>query len=307
MKIRLAVLLSIVISLTAIAAETLPASPAPPAPPASAAAPASKPTLDQAALEKLGWHLASQAYTFRKITLLETLDTLSSLGVRYIEIYPGQQFSPETKDTKFDHNVSSELFDQFVAKCKATNITPVNYGVVGLPNDEAECRKVFDFAKKLGLQTIVSEPRADALELIDKLAIEYQINVAIHNHPQPSIYWNPDAVLKACEGRSARIGACADVGHWARSGLVPAECLKKLEGHVISFHLKDIDDKKEDVVWGSGKVDMAAVLAEAKRQGIHPVMSIEYERTEGAELVANVTKCIEYFNSQIIELSKGTP
>jgi sugar phosphate isomerase/epimerase len=292
MMIRLALLLSIVMSLTARGAE----------PPA---APAAKPVIDQAALDKLGWHLASQAYTFRKITLLETLDTLNALGVRYIEIYPGQKFSPEKKDVKFNHDAPPEMVEEFLAKCKATNITPVNYGVVGLPNDEAQSRKVFDFAKKLGLQTIVSEPRADAIELIDKLANEYQINVAIHNHPQPSLYWNPDAVLKVCEGRSPRIGACADVGHWARSGLVPAECLKKLEGKIISFHLKDIDDKKEDVVWGSGKCDFPALLAETKRQGIHPVMAIEYESSEGAELVANVSKCIEYLNTQVQQLAKG--
>ena len=36
--------------------------------------------------------------------------------------------------------------------------------------------------------------------------------------------------MKVCEGRSDRIGACADIGHWYRSGLVPVECLKKLQG-----------------------------------------------------------------------------
>ena len=41
-------------------------------------------------------------------------------------------------------------------------ITLVNYGVVGLPNNEAECRKVFDFAKEMGIETIVSEPPEDA-------------------------------------------------------------------------------------------------------------------------------------------------
>jgi len=267
--------------------------------------PDAKPALDQASFDKLGWHLSCQAYTFRKLSLFETLDVLKRLGVHYVELYPGQTFSPDNAE-KFNHSSTPAMVEQFLAKCKETNVTPVAYGVVDLPKEEAESRKVFDFAKKIGLQTITSEPHPDALEIVDKLANEYQINVAIHNHPKPSRYWDPETVLKAVQGRSERIGACADIGHWARSELVPAECLKKLEGHVISFHLKDIDEKKEDVIWGNGKVGFADVLAEAKRQGIHPIMSIEYERTEGEELINNVAKSIEYLNAQVIQLAKGS-
>ena len=99
----------------------------------------------------------------------------------------------------------------------------------------------FDFAKDMGIETIVSEPAEDAFDAIDKLCDEYGINVAIHNHPKPSHYWNPETVLKVCKGRSKRIGACADTGHWMRSGLNPVECLKKLEGRIISFHFKDLN------------------------------------------------------------------
>jgi sugar phosphate isomerase/epimerase len=41
-------------------------------------------------------------------------------------------------------------------------------------------------------------------------------------------------------GRGKRIGACCDTGHWVRSGLHPVECLKKLEGRILGFHLKDV-------------------------------------------------------------------
>ena len=105
----------------------------------------------------------------------------------------------------------------------------------------------------MGIKTLVSEPAEDAFDTLDKLCEEYGINVAIHNHPKPSIYWDPDTVLKVCKGRSKRIGACADTGHWARSGFDPIECIKKLEGRIISFHLKDLNKKAadaHDVPWG---------------------------------------------------------
>ncbi len=79
---------------------------------------------------------------------------------------------------------------------------------------------------------------------------ENQMNMAIHNHPKPSLYWDCEITAKAIEPFDKRIGACADIGHWARSGKVPAECLKRLEGRIIELHVKDIDDQKEDVVVG---------------------------------------------------------
>jgi len=60
----------------------------------------------------------------------------------------------------------------------------VNYGVVGLPNDEASCRKVFEFAKKMGLRAVTAEPEPAAMDLIEKLVKEYDIGMAIHNHPK---------------------------------------------------------------------------------------------------------------------------
>jgi sugar phosphate isomerase/epimerase len=269
-----------------------------------------KPKLNNEALDKLGWRLGSQAYTWRSLSLFETLDVLNALGIKYVELYPGQHVSPQHDQMKFNHDSPAEVIDQVMAKCKSAGVTPVNYGVVNLPNDEAQQRKVFEFARKLGLETIVSEPPADAFDIIDKLANEYQIKVAIHDHPKPSHYWNPEAVLKACEGRSKMIGACADIGHWWRSGLVPVDCLKKLEGRIISFHFKDITEvepgKKEDVPWGTGKSDIAGVMAEMKRQGLanKPLIAIEYETGSGPELIANVSKSIEYFSDVATELAK---
>jgi len=254
-------------------------------------------------MEKLGWRLGSQAYTFRKLSLFETIDLLSAMGIRYIEMYPGQRYSPEKADVKADHNMPDELVEQLIAKLKEKNVTPVLYGVVPLPNDEAKSRKVFEFAKKMKLEGIVSEPPLDAIALIDKLAGEYGIKVAIHDHPKPSLYWDCKTVLEATKD-AQHVGACADIGHWRRSGLEPAECVKMLKGKIISSHLKDIDEKKEDVPWGTGTVGVRAVLEELHRQQAKNIIfSIEYEKGEGDELIANVAKSVEFFNQVVSELA----
>lgn len=262
---------------------------------------------DIAASKKLGWRLGTQAYTFRDRSLFETIDTAKSLGLRYVEAYPGQKMSPEDA-TKFNHDASPQQRAAVKQKLKDVGVVIWQYGVVDLPKDEAGSRKVFDFAKEMDVKTIVSEPNPDAMDTIEKLVKEYDIAVAIHNHPQPSRYWNPDTVLATIEGRDARIGACADTGHWTRSGIKPVDAMKKLEGRIKSFHFKDLGEfgKKEahDVPWGTGVSDARAVLEEAKRQGFKGLIAIEYEHGKGPELVANVRKCVEWFDRTAKELAE---
>ncbi len=246
-----------------------------------------------------GWHLGSQAYTFNRFTFFEAIDKVASLGLDWIEAYPGQKLSSENPDITTGYTMPAEFRSKVREKLARAGVRLVNYGVVALPNDESECRKVFDFAKDMGIETIVSEPPEEAFGLIDKLCQEYKINVAIHNHPKPSKYWNPDKVLEVCKGTSKRIGACGDTGHWMRSGVNPIEALKKLEGRIISMHLKDLNEfgvvEAHDVPWGTGLADIKAVLTELDRQQFKGVFSIEYEYNWDNS-VPDIRQCVAYFN-----------
>ena len=270
----------------------------------------SRPAVDSAGSPQAdiydGWRLSLQCWTFNKMTFYEAVDKAASLGLAYVEAYPGQKLSKEKPSVKLVHPMSPEIMNEVKQKLAQAGVKLVNYGVVELPNDEAKCRKVFDFAKEMGIETIVSEPPEEAFAMIDKLCEEYKINVAIHNHPKPNHYWNPDTVLKVCEGRSGRIGACIDTGHWMRSGINPLEAIKKLKGRIISAHFKDLSefDNKDavDVVWGTGKGDVNAMLAELDRQKFKGVFSIEYEKYS-ENLTTEVQKCVESFNKVAAELS----
>lgn len=246
-----------------------------------------------------GWHLGSQAYTFRLFTFYEAAEKVASAGMDWIEAYPGQRLSPENPDLRMNHDLPSDLREEVKKMLEETGVKVINYGVVGLPNDEEKCRQVFDFARDMGIETIVSEPPEEAFELIDRLCGEYQINVAIHNHPEPSDYWDPNTVLKVCEGRSRRIGACGDTGHWMRSGVNPIEALKLLEGRIISMHVKDLNEfgirEAHDVPWGTGKGDIQGVLEELHRQQYRGTFSIEYEHNWENSL-PEVRQCVQYFN-----------
>ena len=250
--------------------------------------------------EKIGWRLGCQAYSFNRFTFEEAIEKTASLGLHCVEMYPGQKLSAEKPDQKTDASMSAGIRKRVKRGLKDAGVELVNFGVCPLPNDEDACRKTFDFAQDMGIETLVSEPAFEALDVIEKLCDEYEINLAIHNHPEPSIYWNYETVLKQCKGRSKRIGACADTGHWMRSGINPLEAIKALEGRIISFHLKDLNkygrQGAHDVPWGTGEADVKALLTEIHRQKLEAVFSIEYEHN-WLESLPEIAESVAYFDS----------
>jgi sugar phosphate isomerase/epimerase len=232
-----------------------------------------------------GFAIGCQAYTFNRFSVFEAIEKTDQAGGRVIEFYPGQKLSKEEPDIKWDHNASEEVIQKVKAKLARHNVRAVNYGVVGIPNDEAEARKIFEFAKKLGLYGITTES-VDSIDTFEKLVKEYDICVGFHDHPkQPNNpnykMWDPNYVLSVVKDRDPRIGSCADTGHWLTSGVDPVEALKILNGRIISSHLKDRNVLGEaghhDVPYGTGVGKIAQALDELKRQGFKGNLSIEYE------------------------------
>jgi len=255
--------------------------------------------------EKLGWRLGCQAYSFRKFSFFEAIRKNASLGLRYIEAYPGQWLSKQQPGVRMNAGLGEAVRRDVKARLEGAGVQLVNYGVCRLTNDEAQSRATFDFAKEMGVETLVSEPPKDAFDTLEKLCDEYEINLAIHNHPQPSIYWDYRTVLAVCKGRSRRIGACCDTGHWMRSGIQPLVALKALEGRIISFHLKDLKEfgkpRTHDVPWGTGRGKIREILLEMHRQKFRGVFSIEYERSTPS-LLPNMAHCAGYFDAVAAEL-----
>ena len=262
---------------------------------------------DDAAAERLGLRLSVQAWTFRDRTTFEAIDTAHALGLRYIELYPGQKMRPDGT-AKVDVGMKAEDLKALTTKLADAKIKVVNFGVVGMANDEKKLTALFDFGKSLGIETFTCEPDADAWKLVDTMCAKYGINAACHNHPQPSHYWSPETVVAAVKDLK-HCGACADTGHWPRSGIEPVQGLKALNGRVLTLHFKDIapaDKTGIDQPWGTGKGNARGQLEELLRQGFRGALSIEYETGSGKELEANVQKCITWFDNTCKELEAKT-
>ena len=148
-------------------------------------------TPDKSGAKKLGFKLILQSWTTHG-TVEKSIDYAKQLGLHGIEIYPGQDLGGKTGG-KWGPEMTAAQIKEMLAYAKADHVKIMDTGVIGIPNNEEQARKLFEWAKKLGITEIVSEPDPKALPMIDKLAGEYGIKVAIHDHPKgSSIYWNPD-------------------------------------------------------------------------------------------------------------------
>ena len=250
--------------------------------------------------KKLQWRLGPAAWSFRFFSFFESVDKTRALELDYIEAFEGQRISKDSPK-KLSRDLPNETIQQIRrklddAKVKLTGI------YMSVPGDEAGCRKVFEFARKLGAGTIISEPDPKDLDNIEKFCDEYGINLALHNHPEgKSKYWHPREIIKACEGRSKRIGACADLGHWQRSGIKPAEGIRMLGKRIVSFHVKDLNEfgtlEAHDVPWGTGGGELEETFEEIRRQGIEPVIfGIEYEYN-WKNSMPEMAECVKFFRT----------
>lgn len=263
------------------------------------------------AQEKLGWRIGIEAYTFHKYTFFEAIEKTAALGLPYIGGLSFMQQVSKDIPKNFDQHLTDDELRQIRLKLADAGVRMLTYYAQTIPNDEAACRKLFEFGRKMGFETFMCEPKSGQLDLLDKLANEFGINVAIHNHG-PNISpdnWRPEQILALCEGRSKRIGAAPDLGYWLRNGIDPIAAVRLLKDRLLTVQMHDLHEpgsKGHDVPWGTGIGKSEEFFRELHRQGIKPTMiGLEYSH-DWFESMPKLAKSIEFFNATTLKLAAET-
>ncbi len=172
---------------------------------------------------------------------------------------PGVEFI----DDHFSSKSSGADIEAMKSKTQSLGIRIMGHGVNRFTADHEANRRFFVFAKKAGIKNISADPSEDAFDSLDQLCEEFQIRIAIHNHGPGARYDKIADVLTAIEGRHQLIGACADLGHYIRSGEDPVRAINLFEGRLYGIHLKDYDARRADakgVIIGQGHLDLVAAF-----------------------------------------------
>jgi len=273
--------------------------------------PSNKLTPALKAQEKLGWRFGISASSFKNKTLYETIDQAATLGVLYLEGSNTQKVSSDIQKD-FDYNLSDYELLQIRKKFLSSGITLVNYYVRDIPRDEETCKKLFEFGRKMGIEAFISEPQPDALDMIEKYCIKYNIKLAIHNFWEDvtCFYWDPQSILTACKSRSPLIGACGDFGYWIRSGMQPINAITLLKDRLITIQMHDLNEKSphaHDVPLGDGIIKFDNIFRYLEDEDLKPVLlGLEYSYNLDNPL-PEIQKSIDFFNIKVQELVASVP
>jgi L-ribulose-5-phosphate 3-epimerase len=250
------------------------------------------------------WKFGVALWTFHTVSFPASLDEVDSSGLKYIEPNTFHKAGAELKDSVISQ-LSPAGIDKIKSLIAKKGLICETLYIVG-DSTVKSWKKQFDIAKQLGVRYVTTEPPLNMWDSIDSLAGAYGIKVAIHEHWKGfSHYWNPDTTLMALKAHP-NFGVCADLGHWPKSGIDPLDAVKKLSGHILVIHLKDIaaynDPKLRDVPVGTGVVKFPEIFAELKKQNFKGYIYIERDAEDQPSNLPAVIRTIKYYNDEIGKL-----
>jgi sugar phosphate isomerase/epimerase len=230
-----------------------------------------------------------QSYSLRGYQPIDAaLAQTKVLGLHYWEAYAAHV--PLTTDPA----QVKEILD----KLKAADVKVLAHGVTRFTSDAAANRKVFEAAKALGIQTISADPDPNSFDSLDMLVQEFKINIGIHNHGPGHRYDKLQQVVDALKDRHPRVGACADLGHFLRSGEESVQVIETLGKRVHGVHLKDVKNKTQFTILGKGDMDLVGVLRALKKLKYNQVLALEYEENP-SNPIAEIQECLAAVRSAV--------
>ena len=183
-----------------------------------------------------------------------------------------------------DFNDESK-FDEVIGIYGDAGVQIVSIGVERFADDETRERKLCEFAKKAGAKQISADFAIDrvpdAYRTAERLAEEYDLKLAIHNHGGQHWMGCNDVLDNAFKNSNDRIGLCLDTAWAMHSHADPVKMCEQFADRLYGVHIKDfVFDRSgtpTDVVVGEGNLDLETlqtVLSDGEFEGY---AVLEYE------------------------------
>lgn len=244
-------------------------------------------TRDESMKKYGGFPMGIQSYSLRGFGATEqALQKIHGLELHWVEFFRAH----------YPPTLNEETIGEMTKMLKKYDISISAHGVQGFNANHAANEQFFKFAKAAGIRNISADPTPDSFESLDKLVKEYDIRIAIHNHGPGHRYDKVADVLKAVKDHDKRIGFCADLGHYIRSGEDPVKVIHEAGDRLFGIHLKDFAEQKKNtkgVILGKGHLDVKGVFAAMKKVKFPAdgALSLEYEENP-RDPIAEIEECL---------------
>jgi len=241
--------------------------------------------------------LAVQSFCYRKFKQHdEVIQALKDNELDKIELC-GVHINPLA-----DHDLA-----QTIAKYRDNGIAITAFGVHTFDSNEDNARKIFEFADMAGFDTITCHFAPGSLDIVEKLCEEYGKKAALHNHGRGHEHGSVRAIKDLLQVASKNIGLCLDTAWMLDMRQNPVEVAKTFRDRLMGVHLKDfIFDRAglpEDVMLGTGNLDLKALLQYLVDTDYDGLLTLEYEG-DVDNPVPSIQRCVDIVRSTFAELGK---
>jgi type 1 glutamine amidotransferase/sugar phosphate isomerase/epimerase len=242
----------------------------------------------------LNWRVGISSATFQGLSLAEAAIRIDDVQLGYVEGSNTQWVSPEIRKN-LDYKLTPAELAVVKNRLRKFHVQMLAYRVDSLGPDDASRRKVFEFAKTLGVETIVSPAEPGSLPAIDKLGNEFGINFALEGRSDPK------HTLADLQGLSPRVGVVLNVGG-EQSGTDPLQAATQLKQRVMIVDLNASSSLKgapREVPLGCGFVDITQLLQELRRSGVKPLF-FTLNTTGDVDTIAGLARSVDGFEQAVL-------
>ena len=258
--------------------------------------------------KKVKFRFGMAGYSCHRLSVDATLDLMKRLDLRYLCI----------KDFHLPFAATDAQIAEFKQKCADHGVTGYGLGPVYMDTKD-KARETFEFAKRVGVKTIVGVPfemkkingkdtRVESrslCECVSALCQEYDMRYAIHNHGPdiPYLFPTGEKSWNMVKDLDPRMGLCLDIGHDFRAKADPSDSIRRFHTRIYDMHVKNVlfdPVKNLAVPMPRGGMDLWEVVKALVEVGYDGCCSLEYESfpAKGVEpgiKETDVAECVGYF------------
>jgi sugar phosphate isomerase/epimerase len=197
------------------------------------------------------------------------LARVRAMGFEAIEVWQAHMVAARADEAQ--RALARRLLDAAGVRCASYT------SFFSRPNPARETvESAFRVASALGASVIAGGMHRDNAALVDELARQHRVRMAIENHGE-----RPEAIAELLgaltPAQRQSIGTTVDTGIYAGQGIDPVEACRLLAGHILHVHFKDVTAVGAP---GKGIARLPDVVAELRRQGYDGYLSVECETFE---------------------------
>lgn len=219
------------------------------------------------------YDLAIASHSFHELNVDRMLPRIAEMGLTRVEF----------NDRHLSVFASERDRKDFKARLKEAGITEISTYTSDFTTDEGEARRIFEFAEAVDLQFLTGAPSPEALPLLDRLAGEYGVPLALHNSSgKEAPFRTLDDVQSALDAH-ANLTACIDLGHFALADVDPIRAVRALGVQSVEVHVKDLvdfdvpEEENPYTVVGAGKMNWDGIFTALDETGFDGWLTLEYQ------------------------------